>query len=107
MGICHPNQDLAGTFSFLRANDIRPAVICSPDETTRSYSLSSLKSILFTWSIKLFVVPDIADTTTTMLLFLSYSDLTIFAADSINFVVATEVPPNFKTSVDIFYIVTK
>ena len=51
--------------------------------------------------MSLLVVPDIADTTTTIFLFFLYWAATLLATFLIQSISATEVPPNFITIIDI------
>ena len=77
---------------------IKALVTCSPEvNRTSSSLLLNFFDIPFEYSIKLFVVPAIADTTTINLLPLSCSFLTILAACRILLIDPTEVPPNFNT----------
>ena len=54
--------------------------------------------VFFTWSIKLFVTPDIAETTAITLLPFLTSTLIFNAIFFICGTSATEVPPNFNTT---------
>ncbi len=66
IGICQPSQDRASTPMFCNAMAISPTVICSPAETTTSYSRAScIGEASRVHSTSWFVVPAIADTTTT------------------------------------------
>ena len=52
--------------------------------------------------MRLLVVPDIADTTTTIFLFFLYWAATLLATFLMQSISATEVPPNFITIIDIY-----
>src|SRR5205085_5037804 len=102
IGTCHPSQERAGTPIAANATAVNPAVTCSPDDTTVSYSRAS-------WSgdnsrvqaTSLFVSPAIADTTTATLCPASTSLCTSLATFCIRGMSATDVPPNFMTILDI------
>src|SRR3569623_1440636 len=77
---------------------IRPAVTCSPDATTASYSRASCSlELSLTQPTSSLVLPDIAETTTETSLPASTSRLTCRAAWRMRSTLATDVPPNFIT----------
>src|SRR3954452_2864253 len=47
IGICQPSQERALTPRLCKANAISPAVTCSPEETTTSYSRASCKLLIW------------------------------------------------------------
>jgi hypothetical protein len=105
MGICQPIQDRAGTPMLRKVMASRPAVTCSPDATTVSYS-SSLSgrspaeapapSVQATSSL---VLPAMAETTTATGR-ADASAATSRATRRMRSRSATDVPPNFITSRD-------
>ena len=77
---------------------INPAVTCSPDATTASYSRASWSlPASLTQPTSSFVLPDMAETTTVTWLPASTSRLTCRAAWRMRGTSATDVPPNFIT----------
>src|SRR5579883_269010 len=83
---------------FWSASAVRPAVTCSPDATTVSYSRASNSGLIaLHCSTSLLVAPAIADTTTATWCLRSTSALILFETLMIRSMSATEVPPNFST----------
>ena len=75
-----------------------PAVTCSPEATTASYSRGSYSwEASRTQATSWLVVPDMAETTTATLLPASTSRFTWRATLRMRSTLATEVPPNFIT----------
>ena len=105
MGICHDIHDLELRPLLINSPDINAQDICSPDETSTSYSESEKFLLIFLDKfIKLFVTPLIAEDNTITLYFFLYFAI-IFATFLILSVVPTEDPPNFNTIIfiDIFF----
>ena len=76
----------------------RPAVTCSPEATTASYSRAScIGEASRHHSTSSLVLPDIADTTTATSWPASTSRFTWRATLRIRSILATDVPPNFIT----------
>src|ERR1035437_3000772 len=76
----------------------RPAVTCSPDATTASYSRAScIGDVSRHHSTSSLVLPAIADTTTATSWPASTSRFTCRATLRMRSILATEVPPNFMT----------
>ena len=106
MGTCQPIQERAGSPMLRRVMARRPAVTCSPDATTTSYSSSEAgrpsaagpaASVQATSSL---VLPLMAETTTATLWPAAASAATSLAPRRMRSRSATEVPPNFMTSRD-------
>ncbi len=78
---------------------VSPAVTCSPEATTASYSRASCSiEASRTQATSWLVAPAMADTTTATLLPASTSRLTWLATLRMRSTLATEVPPNFITT---------
>jgi len=76
-----------------------PAVTCSPDATTASYSRASCSGeASLAQPTSSLVLPDIAETTTATSWPASTSRLTWRATLRMRSILATDVPPNFMTS---------
>jgi len=106
IGTCQPIQDRAERPMLRRVMARRPAVTCSPEATTTSYSSSEAgrpsaagpaASVHATSSL---VLPAIADTTTATLCPAATSAATSRPTRRMRSRSATEVPPNFMTSRD-------
>src|SRR5579883_3677900 len=98
IGICQPSQERALTPRSCKARARRPAVTCSPDATTTSYSRASCRRLVSpTQSTSWLVVPAMAETTTATSWPASTSRLTRRATLLIRSMSRTEVPPNFWT----------
>ena len=80
------------------ASASRPAVTCSPEATTTSYSRASCSRLVWrVQSTSWLVTPAMAETTTATSLPASTSRLTRRATFRMRSISATEVPPNFCT----------
>ncbi len=100
MGICQPCHERAWTPIDWSAMARRPAVTFSPDATIASYSRASCSSAVSrTQPTSWFVVPAMAETTTATRLPASTSRFTCCATFRIRSTLATDVPPNFITTV--------
>ena len=98
IGICQPCHERALTPIPSSAIASKPAVTCSPEATTASYSRVSCRAEASRHhSISLLVVPDIAETTTATSWPASTSRLTWRATLRMRSISATDVPPNFIT----------
>ena len=107
IGICQPIQERAGVPMLRKVMAKSPAVTCSPDATTASYSSSDSgrpsaarpdPSVQATSSL---VRPAMAETTTATCLPSAASACTRRATRRMRSRSATDVPPNFITSRDI------
>jgi len=97
-GTCQPCQLRAGTSISCRVSAISPAVTCSPDDTTASYSRASYSlDVSSTQPTSSLVLPDMAETMTITSYPLATSRPMRLAARRMRSSVATEVPPNFMT----------
>ena len=97
IGICQPSQERAVTPSSCRASAISPAVTCSPEATTASYSRASCSGAMaLVQPTSWLVAPAMAETTTATWWPASTSRLTR-GGDRLGMrsTSATEVPPNF------------
>src|SRR5882724_10775037 len=98
IGICQPCQERASMPIVCSAMASRPAVTCSPEATTTSYSRASwIGEASWHHSTSSLVLPAIADTTTAISWPASTSRFTCRATLRIRSVFATDVPPNFIT----------
>jgi hypothetical protein len=106
IGTCQPSQDFAGRPMLRRVMAKRPAVTCSPEATTASYSSSEAgrpvaagpaPSVQATSSL---VLPDMAETTTATSWPAATSAATRRPTRRMRSRSATEVPPNFMTRRD-------
>ncbi len=98
IGTCQPSHERAATPNLLQRQGDKPAVTCSPEATTTSYSRASCSSPkALVQPTSWLVTPAIAETTTATSLPASTSRLTRCATDLIRSMSATEVPPNFCT----------
>ncbi len=104
IGTCQPAKERAFSPMLRRVMARRPAVTCSPEATTTSYSSSDpgrpcaagpAASVQATSSL---VLPAMAETTTATLWPASISAATRRATRRMRSRSATEVPPNFITS---------
>ena len=99
IGNCQPCQERAGTPMSCSTIASSPAVTCSPDDTTASYSRASCSGAASRHhSTSSLVLPAMADTTTATSWPASTSRLTWRATLRMRSMSATEVPPNFITS---------
>ena len=98
MGNCQPSQLRAGVPTACSASARRPEVICSPADTTTSYSAGSWSGLASRqYCTSRSVSPAIADTTTATSLPASTSPRTSAATLRIRSLPAIDVPPNFMT----------
>src|SRR3978361_668605 len=98
IGICQPCQERAWMPIACSAIASSPAVSCSPEPTTGSYSRAScIGEASRHHSTSSLVLPDIADTTTATSWPASTSRFTWRATLRIRSILATDVPPNFIT----------
>ena len=97
-GICQPCQERAGMPKSCSTMASRPAVTCSPEATTASYSRASCTGAASRHQpTSRSVVPDMADTTTATWWPAFTSRSTWRATLRMRAISATEVPPNFIT----------
>src|SRR6266404_2550658 len=98
IGICQPCQERAWIPSACSVIASSPAVTCSPEATTASYSRAScIGEASPHHSTSSLVLPAIADTTTATSWPASTSRFTCRATLRIRSILATDVPPNFIT----------
>ena len=98
IGSCQPSQLRAGTPTACSAIASSPAVTCSPDDTTTSYSRGSYSDDASRQKVtSRSVSPAIAETTTATSFPAARSRLTRFATLRMRSIPAIDVPPNFIT----------
>ena len=98
IGSCHPCHERALTPKPSSTIASKPAVTCSPEDTTASYSRASCKAAASRHQpTSRSVVPAMAETTTATSWPASTSRLTCRATLQMCSMSATDVPPNFIT----------
>src|SRR6185312_6894074 len=106
IGTCQPRNERARRPMLRRVMARRPAVTCSPEATTASYSSSEGLMPWAAWpapsvqATSSLVLPDMAETTTATCLPVATSAATSRPTRRMRSRSATEVPPNFITSRD-------